>query len=118
MLPEGNSGGSILTWGWAKLPCYVTLVLSDCVRPHGLQLTRLLRPRDSSGENPGEGCPACTPSSQGTIHRRVNGCTDRIRMESSHSSKDAVMTLSETSRGGEEKYLRRVTLVPDGVVSR
>ena len=30
--------------------------MSDSVRPHGLQPTRLLRPWDSPGKNTGEGC--------------------------------------------------------------
>ena len=30
--------------------------MSDCVRPHGLQPTRLLRPWDSPGKNTGVGC--------------------------------------------------------------
>ena len=30
--------------------------MSDSVRPHGLQPTRLLRPRDSPGKNTGVGC--------------------------------------------------------------
>ena len=34
----------------------VTSVVSDSVRPHGLQPTRLLRPWDSPGKNTGVGC--------------------------------------------------------------
>ena len=34
----------------------VALVVSDSVWPHGLQPTRLLRPRDSTGKNTGVGC--------------------------------------------------------------
>ena len=34
----------------------VASVVSDSVQPHGLQLTRLLRPWDSPGKNPGVGC--------------------------------------------------------------
>ena len=36
--------------------CCVASVVSDSVRPHGLQPTRLLRPRDSPGKNAGVGC--------------------------------------------------------------
>ena len=36
--------------------CQVTSVVSDSVRPHGLQPTRLLRPWDSPGKNTGVGC--------------------------------------------------------------
>ena len=36
--------------------CYITSVVSDSVRPHGWQPTRLLRPWDSPGKNTGVGC--------------------------------------------------------------
>ena len=36
--------------------CQVASVVSDSVRPHGLQPTRLLRPWDSPGNNTGVGC--------------------------------------------------------------
>ena len=36
--------------------CQVASVVSDSVRPHGLQPTRLLRPWDSPGKNTGVGC--------------------------------------------------------------
>ena len=36
--------------------CQVTSVVSDSVRPHGLQHTRLLCPWDSPGKNTGVGC--------------------------------------------------------------
>ena len=36
--------------------CQVASVVSDSVRPHGLQPTRLLRPWDSPGKNTGAGC--------------------------------------------------------------
>ena len=36
--------------------CSVTSVVSDSWRPYGLQPARLLCPRDSPGENTGEGC--------------------------------------------------------------
>ena len=36
--------------------CYVASVVSDSVRPHGLQPTRLRRPWDSPGKNTGVGC--------------------------------------------------------------
>ena len=35
---------------------YVASVMSDSVRPHGLQPTRLLRPWDTPGKNTGVGC--------------------------------------------------------------
>ena len=41
-------------------PCFVWLfshsVMSDSLRPHGLQPTRLLRPRDCPGKSTGVGC--------------------------------------------------------------
>ena len=47
---------------WNAIPscaCWVTSVVSDSVRPHGLQPTRLLCPRDSPGKNTGVvGCHA------------------------------------------------------------
>ena len=36
--------------------CYVASVVSDSVRPHRRQPTRLPRPRDSPGKNTGVGC--------------------------------------------------------------
>src|SRR5574341_1131639 len=36
--------------------CCVASVVSDSVRPHGLQPTRLLHPWDSPGKNTGVGC--------------------------------------------------------------
>ena len=36
--------------------CYVGSVVSDSVRPHSRQPTRLLRPWDSPGKNTGVGC--------------------------------------------------------------
>ena len=55
------------TWGGHSLPrrvpavgtaaaATVTSVVSDSVRPHGQQPTRLLCPRDSPGKNTGVGC--------------------------------------------------------------
>ena len=50
---------------WSGLPlpspfslccCQVDSVVSDSVRPHGLQPTRLLHPWDSPGKNTGVGC--------------------------------------------------------------
>ena len=38
--------------------CLVASVLSDSLRPHGLQRTRLLCPWDSLGKNTGVGCHA------------------------------------------------------------
>ena len=37
--------------------CQVASVVSNSVRPHGLQPTRLLHPWDSPGKNTGVGCP-------------------------------------------------------------
>ena len=39
-----------------KCCCQVASVVSDSVRPHGLQPTRLLHPWDSLGKNTGVGC--------------------------------------------------------------
>ena len=39
-----------------SIACCVTSVVSDSVRPHGLQPTRLLCPWDSPGKNTGVGC--------------------------------------------------------------
>ena len=36
--------------------CQIASVVSDSVRPHGLQPTRLLHPWDSPGKNSGVGC--------------------------------------------------------------
>ena len=36
--------------------CYVASVVSDSLRPHGQQPTRLSRPQDSPGKNTGVGC--------------------------------------------------------------
>ena len=46
---------------WAVCPhccccCWVASVVSDSVRPHRRQPTRLPRPRDSPGKNTGVGC--------------------------------------------------------------
>ena len=38
--------------------CYVASVVSDSLRPYGLQPDRLLCPWDSAGKNTGEGCLA------------------------------------------------------------
>ena len=48
-------------WATGEAPkyrccCQVASVVSDSVRPHGLQPTRLLRPWDSPGKNIGVGC--------------------------------------------------------------
>ena len=45
----------------------VASVLSNSVRPHGLQPTRLLRPWDSPGKNTGVGCHFL-------LQERVRGC--------------------------------------------
>ena len=51
----GESHGQ-RSW-WATVCCYeVTSVVSDSVRPHRKQPTRLRRPWDSPGKNTGEGC--------------------------------------------------------------
>ena len=39
-----------------RTACQVASVVSDSVRPHGLQPTRLLHPWDSPGKNTGVGC--------------------------------------------------------------
>ena len=39
-----------------NMPCQVTSVVSDSVRPHRRQPTRLPRPWDSPGKNTGVGC--------------------------------------------------------------
>ena len=41
--------------------CYITSVVSDSVRPHRQQPTRLLCPRDSLGKNTGVGCHFLLP---------------------------------------------------------
>ena len=41
---------------WTCCCCYVTSVVSDSVRPHRRQPTRLLCPWDSPGKNTGVGC--------------------------------------------------------------
>ena len=43
-------------WGALLLACLVTSVVSDSVRPHRRQPTRLPRPWDSAGKNTGVGC--------------------------------------------------------------
>ena len=53
-------GISELKWtvmdGFNSAACQVASVVSDSVRPHGLQPTRLLCPWDSPGKNTGVGC--------------------------------------------------------------
>ena len=39
-----------------RICCYITLVVSDSVRPHRRQPTRLPHPWDSPGKNTGVGC--------------------------------------------------------------
>ena len=46
----------ILTWVCCCCCCQVASVMSDSVRPHRRQLTRLCRPWDSPGKNTGVGC--------------------------------------------------------------
>ena len=63
---EGGSRGKrhAYTHGWFTLLygrnqhncCYVASVVSNSVRPHRRQPTRLPRPRDSPGKNVGVGC--------------------------------------------------------------
>ena len=43
---------------WAKNECLVTSVVSNSVRPYGLQPARLLYPWDSPSKNTGVGCHA------------------------------------------------------------
>ena len=43
-------------WWWLPCCCCVTSVMSDSVRPHRWQPTRLPRPWDSPGKNTGVGC--------------------------------------------------------------
>ena len=50
LLPPEPSSPTLL------LLLLVTSVMSDSLRPHGLQPTRLLRPWDSPGKNTGVGC--------------------------------------------------------------
>ena len=42
--------------------------MSDCLRPHGLQPTRLLCQWDSPGKNTEVGCPLKRDNGQGTLH--------------------------------------------------
>ena len=60
---HGIFWATVLEWGAIAFShplhaaaCQVASVLSDSVRPHGLQPTRLLRPWDSPGKNTGVGC--------------------------------------------------------------
>ena len=46
----------IYTMEYCCCCCCVASVVSDSVRPHGLQPTRLLHPWDSPGKNTGVGC--------------------------------------------------------------
>jgi len=54
--------GVIMSWWWGPHEraccccCYVASVVSDSVRPHGWQPTRLHRPWGSPGKNTGVGC--------------------------------------------------------------
>ena len=48
--------GSLCLWQCCCCCCKVTSVVSDSVRPHRRQPTRLLCPRDSPGKNTGMGC--------------------------------------------------------------
>ena len=57
----GEKKAQVVTKKFQKSPegaacCQVASVVSDSVRPHGLQPTRLLRPWDSPGKNTGVGC--------------------------------------------------------------
>ena len=51
LLPERKAMTNL-----AACCCQVASVVSNSVRPHGLQPTRLLRPWDSPGKNTGVGC--------------------------------------------------------------
>ena len=50
-------GGSCYHGSYTYYCCEVASVVSDSLRPHRLQPTRLLRPWDSPGKNTGVGCP-------------------------------------------------------------
>ena len=52
------SQGKFLPGAVSMCVCQVTTTLSDSLRPHGLQPTRLLCPWDSSGKDTGVGCHA------------------------------------------------------------
>ena len=52
----------ILTYTTIYCCCWVASVVSDSVRPHSRQPTRLLRPWDSPGENTGVGCHFLLPN--------------------------------------------------------
>ena len=61
-LKQGPTYGAIpekhglLRWWWWCCCCCVTSVVSDSVRPHRRQPTRLPRPWESLGKNAGVGC--------------------------------------------------------------
>ena len=48
----------LTTYEFNKNMCSVILVMSNSLRPYGLQPARLLSPWDSSGKNTGVGCYA------------------------------------------------------------
>ena len=57
--PRGLVFKHLLVYHWSVLSCHccqVTSVMSDSVRPHRQQPTRLPRPWDSPGKNTGVGC--------------------------------------------------------------
>ena len=51
--------------------CYITSGVSDSVRPHGRQPTRLPRPWDSPGKNTGVGCHVLLPRVKVKLLSRV-----------------------------------------------
>ena len=62
LLISSSIGKPFTLWEWCVMPpcccccCSVALVISDSVRPHRWQPTRLLCPWDSPGKNTGVGC--------------------------------------------------------------
>ena len=55
-VPSSGHAISNIQGTWNCCCCQVASVVSDSVRPHGLQPTRLLRPWDSPGQHTGVGC--------------------------------------------------------------
>ena len=79
-------------WNWAHLPsCQVTSVMSDSVRPHRWQPTRLPRPWDSPGKNNGVGCHLMAHFKE---KERKESC-----MKSEHLLKQ-----SDSSKGREARW--------------
>ena len=57
-----------------KCCCCVTSVVSDSVRPHRRQPTRLPRPRDSPGKNTGVGCHFLLQCMKVKVKVKVKSC--------------------------------------------